>query len=102
MPDQATDTIPQQMARPVTLGLDVAFIVRHTQDMHLLESLYRESERGGNRWMQLLDPTEVPLPFADFIVESLDSNPSSAAEFWRRVAQVRARMQEREKERQGQ
>ena len=102
------DRLPtQQMARPVTLGIDVTFLARHTQDMGLLESLYQEREREEQR--QLVEevnrlglqlpcyPTEVPLPFAEFIMESLDSNPSSAAEFWRCVAQVRARMQERER-----
>ncbi|KAJ7393182.1 hypothetical protein OS493_006148 [Desmophyllum pertusum] len=96
------------MARPVTLGIDVAFLARHTQDMGLLEGLYQEREREEQRQLEEVNrlglqlpcyPTEVPLPFAEFIVESLDSNPSSAAEFWRRVAQVRARMQERERER---
>ena len=37
--DQATDPLPQQMARHATLGLDFAFIARHTQDLSLLESL---------------------------------------------------------------
>ncbi|KAJ7393181.1 hypothetical protein OS493_006147 [Desmophyllum pertusum] len=70
------------------------------------EEREREEQRlereEPNRWIQLLcSPTEVPLPFANFTIVSLESNPNSAAEFWRRVDQARARMQDRERERQG-
>ncbi|KAJ7393178.1 hypothetical protein OS493_006144 [Desmophyllum pertusum] len=44
VPDQAKDSIPQQMARPATLGLDVSFLTRHTQDMDLLDSLYQNND----------------------------------------------------------
>ena len=83
----------------MTIGIDAAFLAKHTQDIGLLESLYQEREREEQRqlveearcrWMQLF--------CRPFIVESLESNPYSAAEFGRRVAQVRARMQERERE----
>ena len=67
------------------------------------EEREREEQREreeANRLMQLLfSPTEVPLPFDDFIMGSLDSNHNSAAEFWQDVDQARARMQERERER---
>lgn len=35
------------MARPVSLGLDVSFLARHTQDVGLIESLYQNSAENA-------------------------------------------------------
>lgn len=101
------EQVPQQMTRPIILGIDHAFLVRHSQDRALSlspqlgamgQSVEDEAmeQDVADTLLQLVCSAANVTELSPYAMESLDSAHNSSHTLVLSVERRRARLQERE------